>query len=451
MNPNSRSLGEIRSSETTDSQPPAVDSKPVGIEHVYPSGPNASTSVTTQPSASYVLATAQGYRTKESHWTVPRSCSAMPSTYELQLLMQGSTRPEHHSTSHSNYIINAEHHSEGHVDDVADCLSSMKLEPEDSNNAAKSDRHSTFGSMSSSLTELDGVGFAHRPSLRHGRTASELSSKSDEIYADTTRRTRRQTLDAFYKLGDISDAAEYERLEPERRARELATPAELGGVGFQRRTLDVSRFTDGVPLPSDLPRSKKIADIESSGVEESLSDTVEESKSTSNVRKVSSSLSSGSDGACLGRANMDQLITPALAKMKEQLLGSTLGFCHSVGLVKTEFKQCPNAQEGSSSQSTGGTNLRSSSTGQEGSPSSHSRGWSQGGSRQEENGQDDDEGKKRPNKKRKFGSDPTAEVGEKFACPYFKRRPYDYRNQRACTGPGFCSVHRLKYVITSLL
>jgi hypothetical protein len=38
-------------------------------------------------------------------------------------------------------------------------------------------------------------------------------------------------------------------------------------------------------------------------------------------------------------------------------------------------------------------------------------------------------------------------VGEKrLACPFFKRNSLKYKNERSCVGPGWSSVHRIKYV-----
>jgi hypothetical protein len=102
------------------------------------------------------------------------------------------------------------------------------------------DRRNTFESMSSSLTELSGVGLAHRPSLRNNRGVSqisELSSGSDETY-DAAGRTRSGTLGAIPELlmSEKSDAAEFERLEAERRQREAMIPVELEGEGHMLRT-----------------------------------------------------------------------------------------------------------------------------------------------------------------------------------------------------------------------
>ena len=36
----------------------------------------------------------------------------------------------------------------------------------------------------------------------------------------------------------------------------------------------------------------------------------------------------------------------------------------------------------------------------------------------------------------------------RFACPYFKHDPKEYSRRSACSGPGWESVHRLKYLLT---
>ena len=35
----------------------------------------------------------------------------------------------------------------------------------------------------------------------------------------------------------------------------------------------------------------------------------------------------------------------------------------------------------------------------------------------------------------------------KFACPYYKHNPERYKNAKTCMGPGWTTVHRVKYVI----
>jgi hypothetical protein len=44
-------------------------------------------------------------------------------------------------------------------------------------------------------------------------------------------------------------------------------------------------------------------------------------------------------------------------------------------------------------------------------------------------------------KRRPVGDD---EVGRRLACPYFKRDPRKYSEERSCVGPGWRTVHRVK-------
>jgi hypothetical protein len=57
----------------------------------------------------------------------------------------------------------------------------------------------------------------------------------------------------------------------------------------------------------------------------------------------------------------------------------------------------------------------------------------------------DDDG---PNKRRRVSITTTedSEVGPRFACPFYKHDPARYRNRRTCPGPGWPTVHRMKYV-----
>ena len=42
-------------------------------------------------------------------------------------------------------------------------------------------------------------------------------------------------------------------------------------------------------------------------------------------------------------------------------------------------------------------------------------------------------------------------VSRKFACPFYMRNPRKYWNIKSCLGPGWPSVHRVKFVIFNLL
>lgn len=57
----------------------------------------------------------------------------------------------------------------------------------------------------------------------------------------------------------------------------------------------------------------------------------------------------------------------------------------------------------------------------------------------------DDDG---PNKRRRVSITTTedSEIGPRFACPFYKHDPSRYRNRRTCPGPGWPTVHRMKYV-----
>lgn len=37
-------------------------------------------------------------------------------------------------------------------------------------------------------------------------------------------------------------------------------------------------------------------------------------------------------------------------------------------------------------------------------------------------------------------------IPRRLACPYFKRNPQKYQQERSCSGPGWNTVHRIKYV-----
>jgi hypothetical protein len=38
----------------------------------------------------------------------------------------------------------------------------------------------------------------------------------------------------------------------------------------------------------------------------------------------------------------------------------------------------------------------------------------------------------------------------RLSCPYFQRKPYRYGPIRACSGPGWPDIHRLKYVTSCI-
>lgn len=81
-----------------------------------------------------------------------------------------------------------------------------------------------------------------------------------------------------------------------------------------------------------------IADAESCS-EKAASDETLENVEENSVAGCSPPSSNGGESTSLRDATREQLISLALGKMKQQLIGSTMGFCQSVGLVKSEFMQ----------------------------------------------------------------------------------------------------------------
>jgi hypothetical protein len=65
----------------------------------------------------------------------------------------------------------------------------------------------------------------------------------------------------------------------------------------------------------------------------------------------------------------------------------------------------------------------------------------------QDNSDDEDDGsKKRPRLSSRFSPPTRPGAKKKFACPFFKRVPKDHQRWRSCAGPGWDTVHRVKYV-----
>ena len=76
-----------------------------------------------------------------------------------------------------------------------------------------------------------------------------------------------------------------------------------------------------------------------------------------------------------------------------------------------------------------------------------------GGPLEDDDGENDnntDDGEEERERPPKPHSGSNSLMSSKFACPFFKRDPAKYQNFAGCPGPGWMSVHRLKYVIPSL-
>lgn len=59
---------------------------------------------------------------------------------------------------------------------------------------------------------------------------------------------------------------------------------------------------------------------------------------------------------------------------------------------------------------------------------------------------DNSEDESRNDPKRPKPEGPSVGGQRRFACPFFKRNPGRYQEVRSCPGPGYKSIHRLKYV-----
>jgi hypothetical protein len=56
----------------------------------------------------------------------------------------------------------------------------------------------------------------------------------------------------------------------------------------------------------------------------------------------------------------------------------------------------------------------------------------------------DDRDDGEPEKRRKLNLPPNSSSGLRFACPFYKRNPQNHQRWRACRGPGWQNVHRVK-------
>jgi hypothetical protein len=68
-----------------------------------------------------------------------------------------------------------------------------------------------------------------------------------------------------------------------------------------------------------------------------------------------------------------------------------------------------------------------------------------------EGGNDEHDESKRRQKSRESSSISHQYLKKKLACPYYKQDPHKWNKHRACRGPGFDEVHRIKYVYPIVL
>lgn len=59
----------------------------------------------------------------------------------------------------------------------------------------------------------------------------------------------------------------------------------------------------------------------------------------------------------------------------------------------------------------------------------------------------DDADRPDPKRRKPLENDKSESLRKLFACPYFQHDPETYIRWRCCPGPGWATVHRVKYII----
>jgi hypothetical protein len=152
---------------------------------------------------------------------------------------------------------------------------------------------------------------------------------------------------------------------------------------------------------------------------------------------------------CIDTPTMEQYIESILANQGQHLTASTMDYYHSVAMSQPTFIQCPGGRnDAGANQPTKGVGGSNRAPRREGHTTQGSKGklpqQSREGTNDHHDDEDDDQDR-RPNKRRR-GSGRISDDSHKFVCPYYKRNPPEHMKHGACSGPGFPTVHRLKYV-----
>jgi hypothetical protein len=163
--------------------------------------------------------------------------------------------------------------------------------------------------------------------------------------------------------------------------------------------------------------------------------------------KCSMSASSITSSDCVDTITMEKFVAPILADHEQSLMTTTLDFWQSITTNQRMFTQCGRHRNDSGSdQSTSGTSQTNGTSKRENNATRGSKRRSLDQDQEEGDGHDDDdEDQEQPPKKQKGCSNAVVDDLRRFACPYYKRRPLEHVKYGACSGPGFPSVHRLKY------
>lgn len=142
------------------------------------------------------------------------------------------------------------------------------------------------------------------------------------------------------------------------------------------------------------------------------------------------------------RADSDDIVGPVMSIVGREIVESVLDSTH--------FLSAPSPAVRSHAGSDGATSFQTSSSingsgngGQEG------RGHKRGLAQEDTSGRGQDEGWNEggPNKRRNIAKPSESKQVNtlRFACPFYKRDPEKYKHWKHCPGPGWDTVHRVKY------
>lgn len=154
------------------------------------------------------------------------------------------------------------------------------------------------------------------------------------------------------------------------------------------------------------------------------------------------SITTGSSSSTGTWSDWSEVSSPGYLSQSDRrraLADRLMEYCYAILANNDTDTSTSHAQASTSSSSQGGASQNIPTTGQSGNGrsnkrSSHRESDASGDS-------DDDEGDKGLGPKRVKMEE---NMGKRLACPFFKRNPQRYQEERSCVGPGWRTVHRLK-------
>ncbi len=136
----------------------------------------------------------------------------------------------------------------------------------------------------------------------------------------------------------------------------------------------------------------------------------------------------------------ESLVTPLLDAQRRQLVDRLMVEFRDILRGTITLRGCPS----------GDTSSNASSSARQGSRQNNSRGprgnQGRGGNRGSSGNDDETREDGRSGQDSRASGPSEVSLGRRFACPYFKRDPRKHREHRSCVGPGWTTVHRVKYL-----